>query len=78
MSRQDFDHIPYMLYADHKGRIYDHPFYRMAGFSGLHPRPFQGEDLILVPRFSKLFFIPDAGRQKRRDQDKVLCGSGFS
>ena len=59
MSRQEFDHIPYMLYADGKGRIYEHPFYRMAGFSGIQPTPFQEEDLIPVPQFSKLFFIPD-------------------
>ena len=59
MNRKDLDHIPYMLYADRKGRIYEHPFYRMAGFSGLQPMPFEKSDLILVPRFSKLFFIPD-------------------
>lgn len=59
MSRQKFEQIPFMLYADRKGRIYEHPFYRMAGFSGTQPTPFQREDLIPVPRFSKLFFIPD-------------------
>lgn len=59
MDRQEFDHIPYMLYADRKGRIYDHPYFRMAGFSGGQPAPFQKGDLIPMPQFSKLFFIPD-------------------
>jgi hypothetical protein len=29
--------LPYMLYADSKGRIYDDPYLRMAGFSGSSP-----------------------------------------
>jgi pyruvate-formate lyase-activating enzyme len=50
--------IPYMLYADHHGRVYDHPYYRMAGFSGSKPVPLDPEDLIVMPEFSKLFYIP--------------------
>jgi len=48
-----------MLYADSKGRIFDHPRFRMAGFSGNAPAPLAEDDLIPMPEFSKLFFIPD-------------------
>ncbi len=48
-----------MLYADRSGQVYEHPYFRMAGFSGGSPKPFRDEDLIPVPEFSKLFFIPD-------------------
>ncbi len=58
MGQQDFENIPYMLYADRKGRIYEHPYFRMAGFSGLQPTPLKDQDLIPMPEFSKLFFIP--------------------
>ena len=55
----DFKNLPYMLYADADGRIYDHPYFRMAGFSGSVPAVLNSEDLIPMPEFSKLFFIPD-------------------
>jgi pyruvate-formate lyase-activating enzyme len=48
-----------MLYADNKGQVYEHPYYRMVGFSGTSPATVREADLILVPEFSKLFFIPD-------------------
>lgn len=48
-----------MLYADREGHVYDHPYYRMAGFSGNVPHPIRSEDLIPMPEFSKLFYIPD-------------------
>ncbi len=51
--------LPYMLYADSKGRIYDHPYLRMAGFSGSSPSDLKPEDLIPLPEFGKLFFIPE-------------------
>jgi wyosine [tRNA(Phe)-imidazoG37] synthetase (radical SAM superfamily) len=51
--------LPYMLYADEKGNIYDHPYYRMAGFSGNAPLGITKEDIIHMPRFSKLFYFPD-------------------
>jgi pyruvate-formate lyase-activating enzyme len=54
-----YKNIPYMLYADSKGRIYEHPYYRMAGFSGASIAGLGKEDLIHLPEFSKLFFIPD-------------------
>ncbi len=48
-----------MLYADEQGRVYDHPLFKMAGFSGNTPAPLGEDDLMLVPEFSKLFYIPD-------------------
>ncbi len=48
-----------MLYADERGKVYDHPYYRMAGFSGNSPARINACDLIRLPRFSKLFYIPD-------------------
>lgn len=55
----DIEKLPYMLYADDQGRVYDHPYYRMAGFSGDSPAPLDEDDLIVMPEFSKLFYIPD-------------------
>ena len=51
--------LPLMLYADSRGRIFEHPRLRMAGFSGMAPAPLAEDDLIPVPEFSKLFFIPE-------------------
>ena len=56
--KKDFNALPYMLYADQEGRIYDHPYYRMAGLSGRGPARIGSEDLLLLPEFSKLFYIP--------------------
>jgi pyruvate-formate lyase-activating enzyme len=55
----DFKNFPAMLYADSRGRIYEHPYYRLAGFLGDMPVRPQEEDLFPVPEFSKLFFMPD-------------------
>lgn len=55
----NIQNLPYMLYADSDGRIYDHPYYRMAGFSGSFATVLEEQDLIPMPEFSKLFFIPD-------------------
>ena len=61
MKRKQNTHpeLPFMLYADSKGRIFEHPRFRMAGFSGNAPAPLGEADLIPMPEFSKLFFIPD-------------------
>lgn len=59
MQNENLKNLPYMLYADSDGQIYDHPYFRMAGFSGFSPLAVEDEDLIPVPEFSKLFFIPD-------------------
>lgn len=59
MAHMDLKTLPYMLYADTDGRIYDHPYYRMAGFSGSSVAPIRDEELIPMPEFSKLFYIPD-------------------
>ena len=59
MKSEDLSNLPNMLYADSKGRIYDHPYFRMAGFLGSSPANLKAEDLIPLPGFSKLFYIPD-------------------
>ncbi len=57
--KDDLMDLPSMLYADPAGRIYEHPTYRMAGFSGEAPMEFGPADLMPMPEFSKLFFVPD-------------------
>jgi len=57
--KKQFSNLPAMLYADGEGNIYDHPYYRMAGFSGDGPAGIMSDDLLALPEFSKLFFIPD-------------------
>jgi len=59
MRSRDIEKLPFMLYADEQGRVYDHPLFKMAGFSGNTPAPLGEDDLMLVPEFSKLFYIPD-------------------
>ena len=59
MKQHTLKDLPFMLYADAKGRIYEHPYFRMAGFSGNAPAPVKLEDLMPMPEFSKLFFIPN-------------------
>lgn len=51
--------LPFMLYADADGKVYDHPYFRMVGFSGSAPSIPKEEDIIALPEFSKLFYIPD-------------------
>ena len=59
MRFYNLNSLPYMLYADADGQIYDHPYYKMIGFTGTSPEILHDEDLITMPEFSKLFFIPD-------------------
>ncbi len=59
MIHEDLKNIPYMLYADRHGQIFEHPYYRMVGFTGTSSICLQYDDLIPMPEFSKLFFIPD-------------------
>ena len=58
MTASNLEDLPFMLYADAKGRIYEHPYLKMAGFSGSSLSPLAPEDLIIMPEFSKLFYIP--------------------
>lgn len=54
----DYQELPYMLYADEKGNVYDHPYYRMAAFSGDVPVHLKTDELLPLPEFSKLFYLP--------------------
>ena len=58
MIYSDPQNMPFMLYADNNGQVFEHLYLRMAGFSGANPAVIKDEDLIQLPEFSKLFFIP--------------------
>ncbi len=71
---------PFLLYADDRGRLFEHPFLRMAGFSGYEPFPLEEADLVPVPEFSKMFFLPgcppvgvdpDTGRYEVMEEARV-------
>jgi hypothetical protein len=59
MSIDDVKNLPFMLYADTHGHIYEHPYLRMSGLSGSVPQVIAEDDLAPMPAFSKLFYIPD-------------------
>jgi len=50
--------VPALLFADQQGRILDYPDLEMAGFSGSEPVAPAGEDLVELPPFSRLFYLP--------------------
>ena len=60
MKNKNLHNLPFMLYADNHGRIYEHPHLRMLGSSGSQPVIIEEEDLIPMPELSKLFYIPDS------------------
>jgi pyruvate-formate lyase-activating enzyme len=75
MENEDLRDLPYMLYADKEGHVYDHPYLRMVGFSGSAPMVLGDKDLIPVPEFSKLFYIPDCppiGLDPRNGESKIV------
>jgi len=55
---KDLGKLPYLLYADEKGRIFEHPYLRMAGSWGSDPAPMEDKDLVPLPELSKLFYLP--------------------
>jgi wyosine [tRNA(Phe)-imidazoG37] synthetase (radical SAM superfamily) len=59
MASNALKNLPLMLFSDAKGRLYDHPRLRMAGFSANAPCPIDKKDLIPLPEFSKIFFLPE-------------------
>jgi pyruvate-formate lyase-activating enzyme len=50
--------MPALLWADQKGRILDHPYLEMAGFSAARPRRPEPGELVPLPPFSRLFYLP--------------------
>jgi len=50
--------LPRMLYADHRGNIFDHPWLRMAGLNGNVPVLPEEVELIPLPEDSRLFTMP--------------------
>jgi pyruvate-formate lyase-activating enzyme len=59
MENDDLKNLPNMVFSDSEGRIYDHPYLRMAAFSGNRPVVLKRSDLMPLSEFSKLFFLPD-------------------
>ena len=57
-DREPLEQLPFMVFADDSGNVYDHPYYRMLGMSGSNIAFLKKKDLIPLPDFSKLFFIP--------------------
>ncbi|MBC8420922.1 MAG: radical SAM protein [Desulfobacteraceae bacterium] len=60
MNKRDLNKLPFMLYADSDGRVYEHPHLKMLGFSGSVPVFVEEDDLIQMPEFSKLFYLPES------------------
>jgi pyruvate-formate lyase-activating enzyme len=48
--------LPFLVFSDEKGKIYSHPFLRMACFSSSLCLP-KKEELIKLPRGSKFFYL---------------------
>lgn len=74
-------HLPKMLYADHKGNIFDHPELCMAGMSGNFPILPEKIELIPLPEDSRLFTMPamapiawDARKKKFVTVDDLRVG----
>ncbi|RLB78417.1 MAG: radical SAM protein [Deltaproteobacteria bacterium] len=59
MQRPNLEQLPFMLFADAQGRIYEHPYLRMAGASGARIVSVNPSDLIPLPEYSKLFYMPE-------------------
>ncbi len=59
ITKPELHELPCMLYADQKGRVFEHPYMKMAGFSGANPSTLNPRHLIPMSEYSKLFFIPE-------------------
>ncbi len=57
-DKEPLENLPFMVFADDEGNIYDHPHYRMLGMSGSDIAVLKKGDLISLPKFSKFFYIP--------------------
>ena len=61
-----------MVFADEKGKIYDHPHLLMVGRSGRHFVLPQASDLIPLPKDSKLFTVPGTHPVGWEDKQQTL------
>ncbi len=50
--------VPFMVYADEKGQVFEHPGLLMVGSEALVPRLPEPEELIPLPDGSELFVLP--------------------
>ncbi|MDD5084777.1 MAG: radical SAM protein [Candidatus Omnitrophica bacterium] len=53
--------LPYLVFADSSGKIYDHPYLRMAASSGVQYVLPEKDEIIKLPGASRFFTLP--GRQ---------------
>ena len=56
--RSNHNARPRLLFADGQGQVYDHPYLEMAGFNGFQEVIPSPGDLIPLPPYSKLFYLP--------------------
>lgn len=82
--KADLTKLPYMLYADSGGNVFEHPYFRMAGFSGDSLEPLEEKDLMPMLEFSKLFYIPgcppigiDPATGKSKVVKRIKVGEGY-
>jgi len=50
--------LPYLVFSDNQGKIYHHPFLRMAVFSPSLPELPTNQELIKVPQGSSFLYLP--------------------
>ena len=50
--------LPYLLFADKKGRVFSPPYLRMLVFDGEKFRLSKREELITLPEGSSTFYLP--------------------
>ncbi|RJR26422.1 MAG: radical SAM protein, partial [Desulfobacteraceae bacterium] len=59
ITAQELRELPFLIYADSSGRIFEHPHLRMMGLSGTTLAVPASGELMPMPEYSKLFFLPD-------------------
>lgn len=58
LGKKQVDLLPNMLMADERGAIWEHPHLKLAGHNGVEFEPLSLADLIRLPSYSKLFYLP--------------------
>lgn len=59
LREQHPQQVPYMLFADEKGQIFDHPEFLCVGRSSKDTVQLNAEDFIPLPEGSDIFFLPE-------------------
>jgi pyruvate-formate lyase-activating enzyme len=72
---------PFLLYADPKGRIFNHPSFRVMGRSGYQFYPILPDRFIPLPKGSDLFVLPGrspVGREVKSETPVLLRTNPYS